>query len=244
VSFASTPDPDVAVPAAMLAIAGAPVTLVWQNEVCGLTGRVDGTAPRFIKWNPRGSGESLAAEAERMRWLEGRHPAPHVVDYAETDAVELLVTDALPGRSAVDPEWAAQPEAAIRAIAEGLRRLHELPTDACPFEWSVASRVETAAAAGISVAPELRMPPEIDRLVVCHGDPCAPNTLIGETGEFVASVDLGRLGVADRWADLAVATMSLGWNYENYDEDLFWHVYRAEPDAVRIAYYRDLWNAT
>ena len=220
------------------------MTLVWENEVGGLTGRVDGDFPRYIKWNPRGSGESLAAEAERLRWLEGRHPAPILVDYVVTDAAELLVTRALPGRSAVDPSWITRPEDAIRAIAVGLRALHALPTADCPFEWSTASRIEIAEAGGKVIPASLATAPTVDRLVVCHGDPCAPNTLVGDNGGFAANVDFGRLGVADRWADLAVATMSVGWNYENFDERLFWNVYGVTPDVERIDFYRELWKAT
>lgn len=54
--------------------------------------------------------------------------------------------------------------------------------------------------------------PEPDRLVVCHGDPCVPNTLLDSAGRFAAHVDLARLGVADRWADLAIATASISWD--------------------------------
>ena len=57
------------------------------------------------------------------------------------------------------------------------------------------------------------LPPD-DVLVACHGDACAPNTLIGDDGRWTAHVDLGCLGAADRWADLAVASWSLTWNYE------------------------------
>lgn len=84
----------------------------------------------------------------------------------------------------------------------------------------------------------------MDRLVVCHGDACAPNTLLDDRGAFLANVDAGRLGVADRWADLAVATMSLGWNYPAPNENLFWETYGVDPDPQRIDYYRALWNAT
>ena len=83
--------------------------------------------------------------------------------------------------------------------------------------------------AGIRPTLELhcRGPP-IDRLVVCHGDACAPNTLIDDDGRCCGHVDLDALGVADRWADLAVATMSLEWNYPavlGSDEllDGLWH---------------------
>jgi len=39
---------------------------------------------------------------------------------------------------------------------------------------------------------------------VCHGDAFAPNTLIGDDGRCCGHVDPGDLGVADRWADIAV----------------------------------------
>jgi kanamycin kinase len=242
--FATIPPPGTAVPAAMAELAGGAVTLVWLNEAGGLTGRVDGADPRYIKWNPTDSGESLAAEADRLRWLEGKHPAPVVVDLVDGNGAELLMTRALPGLSAVDDVWVEKPDDAIRAIASGLRLLHALPVDECPFDWGVASSIAEAAVSGLPVPTPLRDPPTVDRLVVCHGDACAPNTLVGEWGQFVANVDFGRLGVADRWADLAVATMSLGWNYDHYDETLFWETYGVQPDVERIDYYRALWNAT
>lgn len=83
-----------------------------------------------------------------------------------------------------------------------------------------------------------------DRLVVCHGDACAPNTLVGEDGTWTAHVDLGSLGVADRWADLAAATWSTQWNYGAGFEDVLLEAYGVDPDPVRLAYYRALWDAT
>jgi len=78
--------------------------------------------------------------------------------------------------------------------------------------------------------------------VVCHGDACAPNTLIGDDGRFVAHVDLGHLGVADRWADLAVAAWSTEWNFGPGYDAIVYEAYGTSPDAARIAYYRLLWD--
>lgn len=237
--IAVVPEPGTEVPPAIASFARGPVTLVWKNMVGGITARIEGDPQLFVKWNPAGSGESLAREAERMKWLRGRHPVPRVVEYrALADGGELLATEgvrdadgelALP---AVDPVWVARPDDAIAAFAEGLRRLHALPVEECPFDWSVEAR-----AAGREMPVGLRDLPPVDRLVVCHGDACAPNTLVGSDGRFAATVDLSRLGVADRWADLAIAFRSLGWNYPEFDESVFWEAYGIEPDAERIAYY-------
>ena len=80
--------------------------------------------------------------------------------------------------------------------------------------------------------------------MVCHGDACCPNTLLDESGRAVAQVDLGRLGVADRWADLAVAAMSTEWNFGPGLDDEVYAGYGIAADPVRIAYYRRLWTAT
>ena len=198
-----------------------------------------------MKWNPAGSGESLAEEARRIRWLAGRFPAPEVVGSGDDASGEWLATRAIHARSAVASPWLERPDVAVRAIAEGLRRLHEgLDPATCPFDWSVGRRLAEAHAAGHPIPDELAAPPPVDRLVVCHGDPCAPNTLIDDDGAFRAIVDLGRLGVADRWADLAVVSMSLEWNYGPGFESLFFGAYGIEPDPVRVAYYCALWNTT
>lgn len=217
---------------------------VWRNEAGGLTFAVAGTPGHpeiYAKWNPASSGESLENEARRMTWLRERHPVPEVIELDTRGSGEVLLTRALPGESAVSARWRATPEAALRALGEGLRRLHSVPIGGCPYDWSAERRL-AALDARRGVTPSGSVPP-VDRLVLCQGDPCAPNTLIGDDGSFLAHVDLARLGVADRWADLAVMSMSLAWNYGDVDETVFWEAYGADPDPERIDYYRRLWNA-
>jgi kanamycin kinase len=84
--------------------------------------------------------------------------------------------------------------------------------------------------------------PAVDRLVVCHGDACAPNTLITEDGRWSGHVDLGDLGVADRWADLAIASWSLAWNYGPGWDGLLLDAYGVAADPGRTRYYRLLWD--
>ena len=173
----SIPAGDVLIPERVRALArGAGLTPVWRNELGGLTFRTDDR--RYIKHGPRNSETSMAAEAERLTWARRHTLVPEVLDVGGDDTHEWLVTRAVPGLSAVDPRWVADPATAVRAVGEGLRALHDaLPPDECPFDWGVPSRIENAAHRGIHVSERLRTPPEIDRLVVCHADACCPNTL-------------------------------------------------------------------
>jgi kanamycin kinase len=238
------------VPAAVARIAGPrePVQ-VWHNVLGGLTYRLgDGPDPEFVKWCPHHPEFDVRQEAEKLRWAGRWIAVPPVLD-ANSDADgQWLHTVGLPGRTAVAPTFVARPELACAAIGRGLRLLHDrLPLTDCPFDWSVATRVELARfrGAGTEEARDaLGDAPPIDRLVVCHGDMCAPNTLLDPDGAVTGYVDLGSLGVADRWADLAVASYSLTWNYAGDQQATFFAAYGVAPDPERIAYYRGLWDAT
>jgi kanamycin kinase len=260
VLISGRPEQAVAVPAPVARIAdGRPVEAVWENELGGTTFRVG--RDRYAKFSPAGSRlPPLAAEADRLRWAARWTPVPEVVGHGRDGTGEWLVTAALPGRNAVEPRWKADPRTAVTAIGRGLRALHDaLPVDGCPFTWSAAERVALACrrAGEIDPAgwhPDFRHldlaaalaavadPPPVDRLVVCHGDACAPNTLLTDDGAWSGHVDLGDLGVADRWADLAVATWSTQWNYGDGWEGVLLDAYGIDPDPRRTAYYRLLWE--
>jgi kanamycin kinase len=219
-------------------------TPVWVNELGGLTFKLEADGiTQYVKWSPHHSELDLEGEAAKLRWAVRYVPVPQVIDVGTDEGGTWLRTVGLPGESAVSPRWQAEPRTAARAIGVGLRTLHDqLPVAGCPFSWSLETRFTW-----IKRAQDRRLmdeAPPIDRLVVCHGDPCAPNTLLDDHGKFLAIVDLGRLGVADRWADLAVATYSLSWNYSGHWEDELLDAYGIERDNERIDYYRRLWDAT
>ena len=241
------PAPDTETPEAVVAAAaGAPVHPVWRNAAGGTTFELgSGRDRRFAKWAPHGSGLDLHAEELRLRWAGEHTSVPRVLEIGSDDDGDWLVTAGLPGRSCVDPFWTgADPTLAVRAAGAGLRRLHDaLPVDECPFSWSVEDRLARSERARTE-PPALGEAPSVDRLVVCHGDACLPNTLVLDDGTWSGHVDLDALGVADRWADLAVATMSLGWNLGDGWEPTFLDAYGIAPDERRTAFYRALWLAT
>lgn len=240
----SIPLEPVPVPPGVRALAGgATLTPVWLNRLGGVTFRTDDD--RYIRWDPQDPELHPAGEVARLLWAAGHITVPEVLAHGEDADNSWLVTAAIPGRSAVDPRWLADPATAVPAVGRGLRALHDaLPARDCPFDWGVTARIEDAASRGIRVPDALHTPPPVDRLVVCHGDACCPNTLLDDDGQPVAHVDLGALGRADRWADIAVAAMSTEWNYGPGWGDALVEAYGVAPDRVRMAYYRDLWNAT
>ena len=158
-----------------------------------------------------------------------------MIDFGSDGTSQWLVSAALHGESAIANRWRADADAALRAIASGLRAIHA--TDIREFPASLS------AASWATRTPErLGERPEVQGRVLVHGDACAPNTLIGADGSFVGHVDLVDLAVGDRWADLAVASMSLDWNYGEGYQEAFFAAYGIDPDPVRLAYYRSLWH--
>ncbi|WP_174565367.1 aminoglycoside 3'-phosphotransferase [Rhodococcoides yunnanense] len=222
--------------------AGEPVEPVWRNGAGGVTYRL---GSRFVKWQPHHPEISLEREATKLRWVNSYTPSPQVLGLGRTNGASWLMTHAVPGSSAVSSRWLADPRAAVHAVGHGLRELHErLPVDQCPWRWDPETRADNAVRRGIHVGSTLRDTPEIDRLVVCHGDACCPNTILADDGQVSGHVDFGSLGVADRWADIAVAAMSTRWNYGPGWEHELVAAYGLAVDDVRMSYYQALWNAT
>ena len=224
---AGAPTGPVDVPDLVRAFAERIDDVVWLNEIGGLT-FVAGD--RFLKWNPLGSGVDLEDERARLVWARAvGHLVPEVLDLGRDEDGQVLVTRALGGSGAVSPVWLGRPRDAVRALAAGYRALHDkVPVAACPFRvrWVPADA-----------------PLPADGAVVLHGDACAPNTVIAPDGRFAGHVDLGALGVGDRWADLAITAMSLDWNYGPGWQPTFYDAYGIEPDEERIRYYRAAWDA-
>lgn len=252
------------VPRAVAALAGGErVRVVWENELGGRTFELGGGAGRrFVKWAPAAAaGPDLAAEAARLRWAGAYTAVPRVLALGQDAQGSWLATAGLAGENAASARWKARPGEAAAAIGAGLRAFHDaLPVTACPFSWSAEERladIRRRADGGLEPArwhrvhrplgvqgalAALAAAPAPDRLVVCQGDACAPNTLVGEDGRPTGHVDLGALGVADRWADLAVATWSTEWNYGPGWEATLLAAYGVTADPVRTAYYRLLWD--
>ncbi|WP_018347413.1 APH(3') family aminoglycoside O-phosphotransferase [Longispora albida] len=206
--------------------------------------------------DPDDRAVDLVAEGSRLAWLRGQGiPAPEVLDCRPG----LLVTAEVPGRSAAEPWPAELRPKVIDALAEVLVRLHALPVAGCPYDRTLAVTIPEALGNEVDledldaersgwtrdqlVAELLRTRPGTEDLVVTHGDLCVPNVLFDpETCEVTGLIDVERLGVGDRWIDLAICTRSLTSDMNaQWGPELaarFLSRYGAEPDPGRIAFFR------
>lgn len=233
----------------------------WPHTVTHRLSHRDGEV-RYLKIAESSRHPRVSDEATRMRWA-GRHlPAPEVLDSGSDGQIDWLVTRAIPGRNATDDPFLADPGRLIELLGRGLRVFHGAPASECPFDFRLDAalrHVRRRVDAGLiepardfhpehshlsvteAMAELERGKPSAEDLVVCHGDYCFPNVIIRDQ-RVVGFVDLGELGVADRWWDLAVATWSTTWNVGPGWEDAFLAAYEIEPDHERIAYYRLLYD--
>jgi aminoglycoside 3'-phosphotransferase-2 len=205
----------------------------------------------FIKSEPISPLAELPGEIERLRWLHSTGlPCPEVVDAAEYGGRHWLLMTAMPGHDLASGSPASA-ETAIRLVAEALRLLHRLDPAGCPFDHRAHIRLADASAryhAGLydgddpdqGPADHARLlagVPATEDLVVTHGDACFPN-FMAENGRFTGFIDCGRLGVADRYQDLALACRSLERNYGAGTVPAFLAAYGVtEPDRAKLEWY-------
>lgn len=217
------------------------------------TGRSGATVTRAGgTYRKESATDDLLAEAARLTWLRAHGiPAAEVLDCR----TGLLVTAEVPGRPADDDWPPAARDRVVDALAELTRALHALPVTDCPFDRRLAVTMPAALAADVDLddldddrrgwtrdrlaAELLASRPDGEDLVVCHGDLTTQNVLIDpETLTVSGVIDAGRLGVADRWLDLAVATRELAGLGGEAAIARYLRGCGVQPDPAKLAFYR------
>ncbi|XJC81037.1 APH(3')-II family aminoglycoside O-phosphotransferase (plasmid) [Delftia tsuruhatensis] len=198
----------------------------------------------------------LPDEIERLRWMHTQGlPCPEVLDTLLAQGRHWLLMSAVPGRDLACTEGLS-PQQTVELLASSLQGLHRLPLEACPFDHRLEHRLADARArakAGLideedfdderqgmpvqSLLDELYAGrPGQEDLAVTHGDACLPNFMVHQ-GQFSGFIDCGRLGVADRYQDLALTARSIERNLGKEWLAPFFALYGVEMDAERIAFF-------
>jgi kanamycin kinase/aminoglycoside 3'-phosphotransferase-2 len=211
----------------------------------------------FLKVDQKWPRRELLEEKRVLEWLSGKLPVATVLLFDEDDNNDYLLISEIPGVDAANTVGSMRNAELVSLLAKGLRMVHRVPVDDCPFERNLDRMVETA---GFNVKHKLvhewdfaetrrgktaeelyeellRLRPADEDLVFTHGDYCLPNIIIHrhEIGGFI---DLHRAGIADRYQDIALAIRSIGSNIGTGYEQLFLEKYGiSEPDIEKIEYY-------
>lgn len=211
-----------------------PISIGMSGSVVARAVRTD-DVDLFLKLvEPASGSPSLAPEAERLAWLDGRFPSARLIEHGSDDQAEWLVTTALDGCDATATPLAADPGTLATLLGQHLRRLHdEIDAAECPFDASTTSLVAHARrqveAGRIDAADfqpihygmspeellahvEATVPDEPDDPVVTHGDFCLPNVVLDDDGRLSGVVDVGLVGVGDRYRDLGIGARSIAHN--------------------------------
>jgi len=225
----------------------------------------------FAKVVGAAAAEELAGERDRIEWWHATGLAgPAVLDWSSDDDGACLVMSAVPGVTAdrldLDGLSAVWPH-----LAETVRDIHEVSPDRCPFRRDLPAMMQRAR----DVVGQDRVVPDylpqgwrdrpaqdlLDRLeteypdrlgderqeaVVCHGDLCLPNIVVDtETSRVSGFVDLGRVGLADPYADIALLLASAREVWPDEDagrgaDAVFATRYGETLDGARQLFYLEL----
>lgn len=215
--------------------------------------------------------EAVCEESENhlamLRWLEGKVPAPRVIESVEAGGFRWTLMTRISGEMSCAERWREDPDRLVRVLAEAMKSLWAVDVSGCPVDQSAEAKLERArkiVEAG-EVDMELVDPetfgehgfpspaallawleahrPEPDP-VLSHGDYCLPNIFLKDW-ELSAFLDLGRSGVGDRWNDIAVLWRSLRDNFgghygeavEGFDADALFGYLGVEKDEEKLRYY-------
>lgn len=180
--------------------------------------------------------EEAENEVAMLNWLQGKLPAPAVLETAEKNGTRYILMEKVSGKMSCDESYMLQPELLTRLLAEGLKMLWQVDITDSPTNVRLSRRLERAeyqvvnglcdvenveegtyGEGGFTGPEELlawlkENQPEED-LVMTHGDYCLPNIFLD--GDQVSGyIDLGKCGVADRYQDIALCYRSLIHNAE------------------------------
>lgn len=160
----------------------------------------------------------------------------------------------MPGLDASSEAVKNNPTEIVEIVAHGLRTIHEISIEDCPFDKSMKqlmkiiktkyqrgllnSSLDESNVHGLIEELEVYFSDGQEDLVFTHGDFSMPNVIINNK-RIEGYLDLGNCGVADRYYDLAVAENSIIRNYGITYIELFHNSYGLNKvDRQRIENYK------
>lgn len=213
--------------------------------------------------------EETQNEARIMEWLGGRLPAPRIICHEMQEGCDYLLMTRIRGDMSCADKYLKDSDSLAQTLASGLKQLWGIDISDCPCNMNLDRKLKMAeynvqnhlvdtehvdphtfGENGFESPKHLldylytHRPPE--DLVLSHGDFCLPNIIL-ENGQISGYIDLGKMGIADRWQDIALCYRSLRDNCRgkyhktprqfSCHPDLLFEKLGIAPDWDKINYY-------
>ena len=213
--------------------------------------------------------ESINAMISVMSSLEGALPLPHMICHSICGGKSYMLSERARGVMACDEFYLEHSDMLMPVLADTLKRLWSIDVRLCPRRRDLDTELEEARArveaglvdpsacekgtfgeGGFKAPYELLMwleanKPDDSELCVSHGDLCLPNIFI-DSGRLSALIDIGDMGVADKWRDISLLYRSLKHNfdgtyggkvYKGFDPDCLFEYLGVEKNEQKLRYY-------
>ncbi|MBQ6933207.1 MAG: aminoglycoside 3'-phosphotransferase [Clostridia bacterium] len=207
-------------------------------------------------------------EVQLMQWLKDKISAPECLCHIKENDTDYLLMTKIKGKMACDDEYMSNPQKLIDILAHAMKSLWKVDISECPVDMTLNTKLKMAEynVKNNLVDTENTQPgtfgkdgfespkhllkwivenrPEED-VVLSHGDFCLPNIFI-DNDKLAGFIDIGRMGIADRWNDIAICWRSLKDNYigkystkkyDNFDPDYLFEALGIEKDEEKLRYY-------
>ncbi len=215
--------------------------------------------------------EPVSEESENhlsmLRWLDGKVPAPRVLEAVERDGFRWTLMTRISGEMSCANCYRSDPHRLVRVLAEAMKDLWTVDVSGCPVDQSPKAKllrakaiVEKGQVDMALVDPEtfgengfpspaallawLEANAPSFEPVLTHGDFCLPNIFL-EDWAFSGFLDLGRSGVGDKWTDIAICWRTLRDNFgghygeavPGFHPDELFKALEIEKDENKLRYY-------
>ena len=195
---------------------------------------------------------SVRREADIMKWLSGKLNVPNVIESGENNDEEFLIMSEITGNHIDD--YIKEPKLYVSYLAKAIQLLQKVDISECPFSSSLDMRLKEldfllknnladTDRDNWEETTEFNSPQELykwlcdnkpsEEYVFTHGDIGA--NLFVKNGD-IFFYDLARMGIADRWLDIAFAVRDIRKECPDY-EQMFFDKLGVEPDYDKINYY-------
>ncbi len=207
-------------------------------------------------------------EHRMMKWLDGMLPVPKVLAFEKQEGYSFLLMSRIEGSMSCDDYYLKTPHILAELLSEGLKMLWDVDISQCPCLSTTDVKLQQAlynvqmglvdindAEPGTFGEGGFKNPEQLiqwlmdnkprEDLVLSHGDFCLPNVFIKDNS-ISGFIDLGRMGIGDRYQDIALCFRSLKKNlagayggkaHGKIEDKLLFNSLGMTPDYEKIRYY-------